>query len=178
MVKEIVARIDALNELMKDLLLFARPPQPKPAAVELAGLVAMTAALLNGDPALSDVRVMVDGFAPPIVADPDLLRIVFVNVLVNAAHAMRGSGTIRVSLTVIDETCHIAISDSGPGIPTAVRDKIFTPFFTTKARGSGLGLPTAKRLIEAHGGTISITCPADGGTTVTVHLPAPATAAP
>ena len=53
-----------------------------------------------------------------------------------------------------------------------MRDQIFLPFFTTKARGSGLGLPTAKRLVEAHRGTISVACPPDGGTTVTVQLPA------
>ena len=171
-VKEIVARIDALNELMKDLLLFARPPQPKASPVEVAALVATTADLLSGDPALKDVQVMVNGSAPPIAADPDLLKIVFVNLLINGAHAMQGRGTIRVSLTLIDDICQIAFSDSGPGIPAEVRDKIFTPFFTTKARGSGLGLPTAKRLIEAHRGTISIGCPPDGGTTVTIRLPA------
>ncbi len=171
-VKEIVARIDALNELMKDLLLFARPPQPKARPVEVATLVATTADLLSDDPALKDVHVMVNGSAPPIPAETDLLNIVFVNFLINGAHAMQGRGTIRVSLTLIDDICQIAFSDSGPGIPAEVRDKIFTPFFTTKARGSGLGLPTAKRLIEAHRGTISIGCPPDGGTTVTIRLPA------
>ena len=59
----------------------------------------------------------------------------------------------------------------GPGIPADVREKIFTPFFTTKSRGSGLGLPTAKRLIEAHNGQIAITCPPAGGTRVVIRLP-------
>jgi signal transduction histidine kinase len=172
MIKEIVARIDALNELMKDMLLFARPPQPKPALVEIAALVATTADLLRSDPALKEVHVTVDGSVPPIWADADLLKIVFENLLVNGAQAMRGHGTIQVSLTQIDDTCEIAFSDSGPGIPVELRDKIFTPFFTTKARGSGLGLPTARRLIEAHRGQISVACPADGGTTVTIQLPA------
>jgi signal transduction histidine kinase len=53
-----------------------------------------------------------------------------------------------------------------------MRDKIFVPFFTTKVRGTGLGLPTVKRLVEAHQGTIRIACPREGGTTVTIHLPA------
>ena len=101
MVKEIVSRIDTLNELMKDLLLFARPPQPKPALVDVATLVTATAELLGGDPALKEVRVRVDGTAPRIMADADLLKIVFVNLLVNGAHAMHGRGTIRVSLTTI-----------------------------------------------------------------------------
>ena len=86
---------------------------------------------------------------------------------------MQGRGTIRVVVSGVDgRHCQIAIADSGPGIPAEVREKIFTPFFTTKARGSGLGLPTAKRLVEAHHGTISIDCPPGGGTTVTVVLPA------
>ena len=63
------------------------------------------------------------------------------------------------------------VQRQGPGIPADVLEKIFTPFFTTKARGSGLGLPTARRLIEAHHGTISVACPSSGGTVVTVHLP-------
>lgn len=171
-VKEIVSRIDTLNDLMKDLLLFARPPQPKPAPIDVATLVTTTADLLGSDPALKDVRVTVDGTAPRVVADPDLLKIVFVNLLVNGAHAMEGRGTIRVSLATMADTCRIAFADDGPGIPPDAREKIFTPFFTTKSRGSGLGLPTAKRLIEAHRGTITIACPTAGGTIVTVELPA------
>jgi PAS domain S-box-containing protein len=172
MTKEIVARIDALNDLMKDLLLFARPPQPKPRQVEVARLVATTVDLLKEDPALKGVRVQVDGSVPPIEADPELLKIVFQNLLVNSAHAMQGQGTIRISVKAIDSSCRIAFSDAGPGIPPEIREKIFTPFFTTKSRGSGLGLSTARRLIEAHHGTISIECPPGGGTTVSIELPA------
>jgi signal transduction histidine kinase len=171
MIKEIVTRIDALNELMKDLLLFARPPQPRPEVVEIGALVAATAEFLRDDPAIKNVDVTVEGSVPPILADAELLKIVLVNLLVNSAHAMQGRGTIRVSLASIGDTCQIAIGDSGPGIPVEIRQKIFTPFFTTKARGSGLGLVTAKRLVEAHHGSISVDCPLGGGTTVTVLLP-------
>ena len=66
----------------------------------------------------------------------------------------------------------VVFTDSGPGIPADIRAKIFAPFFTTKSRGSGLGLPTAKRLIEAHRGQIHLTCPERGGTSVTIQLPA------
>jgi PAS domain S-box-containing protein len=171
MVKEIVSRIDTLNELMKDLLLFSRPPHPKLAPIDIETLVATTAELLGSDPALKEIRVTVDGAMPRVMADPDLLKIVFVNLLVNGAHAMKGRGTIRVSLTTVTDSCQIAFADEGPGIPSDVRDKIFTPFFTTKSRGSGLGLPTAKRLVEAHRGNITIACPTSGGTIVTVELP-------
>jgi len=170
-VKEIVARIDTLAELMQDLLLFARPPQPHPAAVHVSPLVSMTAELLSADPAVSGIRVVVEGASPPVAADSDLLKIVFLNLLVNGAHAMGGRGEISVSVTSSERLCFVSFRDRGPGIPPDIRDKVFTPFFTTKARGTGLGLPTAKRLIEAQRGTISIDCPPDGGTTVTVQLP-------
>ena len=172
MMKEIVGRIDSLNEMMKDLLLFARPPQPRPTSTEIVPLVQMTANLLTQDPALQGVQIDVDGSAPAIPADPEMLKIVFQNLIVNGAHAMGGRGRIRVDVRTVDSTCVIAFTDHGPGIPPEVRDKIFTPFFTTKSKGSGLGLPTAKRLIEAQNGQISIECPPAGGTTVTVKLPA------
>jgi PAS domain S-box-containing protein len=171
MTKEIVARIDTLNDLMKDMLLYARPPQLRPAPVEVARLAAATAELMLEDPVLKGVHVEVDGSAPPIDADPELLKIVFQNLLVNGAHAMKGQGTIRVAVKTIDDACHIAFSDTGSGIPPEIREKIFTPFFTTKSRGSGLGLPTVKRLIEAHRGTVSVECPPAGGTTISIQLP-------
>jgi len=169
--KEVVTRIDALNDLMKDLLLFARPPQPRPATVDLAQLLSMTVELISADPALKGLRVRVEGSAPPIQGDPELLKIVFMNLLMNGAQAMQGRGVIRVVVRSIDGSCRIVIEDAGPGIPPDVRERIFTPFFTTKSRGTGLGLPTAKRFIEAHGGSITVACPPEGGTTVTVHLP-------
>src|SRR6185295_16731869 len=112
-IKEIVARIDALNNLMKDLLLFARPPQPKPAPVDLAALLVITGDLLRSDPARKEIEVTVEGAAPTIEADADLLKIVFENLLVNGAQAMKGRGTIRVSLSSRNDTCQIAFIDSG-----------------------------------------------------------------
>jgi two-component system sensor kinase FixL len=172
MTREIVARIDTLNDLMKDLLLFARPPQPRPTQVDVARLIAATVELLQADPALAGIRVQIDGAVPLLEADPDLLKIVMQNLLVNGAHAMQGRGTIRIEMKAVDGWCRIAVTDTGPGIPPDIREKVFTPFFTTKSRGSGLGLPTARRLIEAHHGTIGLDCPPAGGTTVSVHLPA------
>jgi PAS domain S-box-containing protein len=169
--KEIVTRIDALDQMMKDLLLFARPPKPRRTPTDLVPLVTTTANLLSQDPAMKDVDVDIEGSAPAVPADPDMLRIVFQNLLLNSAHAMHGKGHIRVAVDAREATCQIAFIDDGPGIPTEIREKIFTPFFTTKSRGSGLGLPTAKRLIEAHDGQIAIDCPPAGGTSVLVRLP-------
>jgi two-component system, LuxR family, sensor kinase FixL len=171
-VKEIVSRIDSLNELMKDLLLFARPPRPHLIPLQIRPLLSSTAALLREDPALNTVRIEVEGTDPTISGDPGLLQIVFLNLLVNGAQAVGQGGAIRIRVDSADAHCRVMVKDNGPGIVDDIRDKIFTPFFTTKSRGSGLGLPTAKRLVEAHRGTIDIQCPPGGGTVVTVQLPA------
>jgi two-component system sensor kinase FixL len=169
--REIIARVDTLSELMQDLLLYARPPKPRPAPVDLERLILTIVDLLSRDPEVSGVRVTVAGSAPHVRADAELLKIVFQNLLINGAHAMTGRGELRVQLGASGQLSSVAFADSGPGIPLEIRDKIFTPFFTTKVRGTGLGLPTAKRLVEAQGGSIAIECPPTGGTTVTVHLP-------
>jgi two-component system sensor kinase FixL len=172
-VREIVARLDGLNTLIQDLLLFARPPQPKAAPVDLQSLLALTVDLLSRDPALHGVRVEVSGGAPHVRGDAELLKIAVQNVLLNAAQAMQGIG--RIWVTVSDEGGHerVTILDEGPGMPPAVREQLFRPFFTTKARGTGLGLATVRRLIEAHGGTVRVEAPSKGGTAVVIELPAP-----
>ena len=169
--REIIARIDALDQMMKDLLLFARPPQPKYSPTDVVPLVISITSLMRQDPVASGVDFDIAGAAPPFSADAEMLRIVFQNLLINGAHAMQGKGRLRVAVEVADSICQIAFSDGGPGIPLEIREKIFTPFFTTKSRGSGLGLPTAKRLVEAHKGELIIHCPPAGGTTMVVRLP-------
>jgi two-component system sensor kinase FixL len=170
-IKEILARLDALNNLLDDLLLFARTPEPRFAPVSLAQLVQLTVDLLADDPVFRDVRIELDGDSEPIMADAGLLKIVFQNLLINAAQAMRGSGVIRTVVAAEARIQRVSVTDSGPGVPTEIREKLFTPFFTTKARGTGLGLSTAKRLVEIHGGSIAVECPHGGGTVVTVDLP-------
>ncbi len=170
-IAEIVARIDLLDRLMKEMLLFARPPVARPVPTDIAGLVVATADLLAQDPLMRDIRVEVAGSAPPIKADAHMLQIVFQNLLLNSAQSMSGRGRIDVLVNVDGSSCHVSVSDQGPGIPPDIRERIFTPFFTTKARGSGLGLPTAKRLIEAHAGEMRVECPPDGGTTFHITLP-------
>jgi PAS domain S-box-containing protein len=172
---EVLTRIDGLNNLMTELLLFARPPVPRPMPVELAMLLRTTIEILMQDPTLQETTMILDGAAPPIVADPELLKSVFVNLLLNAAQAMDRRGTIHVALGADRDGCNVTVADAGPGIPPDVRGRIFTPFFTTKARGTGLGLPTARRIVEAHGGSLAVECPPEGGTMVTVHLPFAAT---
>lgn len=168
---EVIARLDALDELMKDLLLFARPPQVRPAPVDILALMKETSALVSQDPAARDVLFEIEGSASAVMVDPQLLQIVLLNLFLNAAHAMDSSGTIRTLVAVSDRTCRITVIDTGPGIPPEIRDRIFAPFFTTKPHGTGLGLSTAKRLVDIHHGRISVECPPEGGTIVTIALP-------
>jgi signal transduction histidine kinase len=106
-----------------------------------------------------------------VLGDAEMLKIVFQNLLVNSGHAMEGRGRVDVAISTVDGACQIAFTDTGPGIPLEIRDKVFTAFFTTKSRGSGLGLATAKRMVEAHKGKIDVECPESGGTRVTLRFP-------
>jgi two-component system sensor kinase FixL len=171
-VKEILARLDALNDLLKDLLLFARPPQPRLAVVDLRSLLTTVGELLAPDPVFAGVEIQIAGDSVPLVADANLLQIVFQNLFINAAQAMQGRGRIRAAVASRDDRISVIVSDTGPGLSDEARAKLFRPFFTSKARGTGLGLSTAKRLVEAHGGSINVESPPGGGTIVTLQLPA------
>jgi two-component system sensor kinase FixL len=173
-ITEIVSRIDALDGLIKDLLLFARAPQPRMTTIDLEALIRVTMTLLADDPMFAMLDVAVVGSATPVQGDADLLRIVFQNLLINAAQAVDGSGTISVSFDGDEQLQHVRIRDAGPGMTAEIRQNLFRPFFTTKARGTGLGLATAKRLVELHSGSIAIESAPGAGTTVTISLPAAA----
>jgi signal transduction histidine kinase len=111
-----------------------------------------------------------------VTGDATLLNIVFQNLLINAAQATQGRGVIRLTVAADNGWHRIEIGDEGPGIPVEIRANLFRPFRTTKARGTGLGMATAKRLIELHGGHIDVVCPPLGGTQITVQLPSKASA--
>jgi two-component system, LuxR family, sensor kinase FixL len=170
-VTDIIARIDTLNQLVKDLLLFARPPQPHLVPLDVSIVLEATAALLSQDAAHAGLRVTIAGQSPPVMADAELLKIVFINLFVNSSQAMKGHGDVEVTVAAVDGDCAIVVTDTGPGVPLAVRERLFTPFFTTKSRGTGLGLSTVKRLVEAHNGSIQLDSPGTGGTRATIRLP-------
>jgi signal transduction histidine kinase len=98
--------------------------------------------------------------------------VAFQNLLLNAGQAMQGAGTIVVALSQSGALARVDITDQGPGIPPEVREKLFTPFFTTKSRGTGLGLATARRIAESHGGQVEILQSGREGTSIRVTLPA------
>jgi PAS domain S-box-containing protein len=168
---EIIARLDSLNGIVQDLLVFARPRELRAEHVELKALILSTIDLLKRDPALSGLQVEVSGDGAVVNADAEQLQLAFQNILVNAAQATAGSGCIRVTIQRGSHEWTISMADTGPGMPPEVREKVFEPFFTTRSRGTGLGLPIARRVVEAHGGRIAIDTPPNGGTVVSVSLP-------
>jgi PAS domain S-box-containing protein len=169
---DIVSRIDALNELIHDLMVFARPRSLRLAPFELKALLAEAIEVMRKDPAAQEVETLLCGPTLTLLGDAELLKATALNILLNAAQAMSGRGTIRVSIEDDTTQCRINIADTGPGIPVEIRERVFEPFFTTKHRGGGLGLAIARRSLELHGGTIALgSPPAAGGTLITITLP-------
>jgi PAS domain S-box-containing protein len=169
---EIISRLDSLNVIVHDLLVFARPRVPQLQPVPLRSLLTGVLDMLRRDPAHTGLEVDIAGDEAVVSADPEQLQIVFQNIVINAAQAMNGTGRIRIDLVRDQPWWKIAFCDEGPGMPPEVREQVFEPFFTTKHRGTGLGLAIARRIVEAHGGRIEIDTPARGGTVVAVWLPA------
>jgi signal transduction histidine kinase len=168
---DILARLDSLNTIVQDLLLFARPRPLNLAKVEMRPLLGATATLLKRDPEFAALDVSVDGAEIVIAADREQLQTVFLNLMLNAAQATGGTGRVDVSVARRDGWCEVAVRDTGPGIAEDVREKMFEPFFTTKHRGSGLGLAIARRVVELHRGDLEAECPPEGGTIMRVRLP-------
>lgn len=171
-VREVIGRIDALTDIVGDLLLFARPRQPNLSPIPVCRLLTDVTALLENDPQFSHVAIACETGDMAIEADREQLQLVLQNLLLNSAQAMHGRGRIHVSARRENGWHELRIADTGPGIPADVRARLFEPFFTTKHRGTGLGLATAKRILKAHGGSIEIDSPAAGGTVVVIKLPA------
>ena len=169
--RDIIGRIDSLSELINDLMVFARPRPPRLAVVELQAILGDAITIVRRDPAAHGVEISVEGDDVTVTADGELVRATVLNLLLNAAQAMGNDGRIVVRTSRADGWATIQIRDTGPGIPAEIRDQVFEPFFTTKARGGGLGLPIARRTAELHGGTLTLDCPAAGGTIVTMSLP-------
>jgi PAS domain S-box-containing protein len=168
---EILERIAALNATVQDLLIFARPRELVVDRVRLLPMLVGTAELLERDPVARGVSVEFPADDVVLTADGEQLRQVMLNVLLNAAQATGGLGTIRITTEVADGRCRISVADNGAGVPPEVIERVFEPFVTTKHRGTGLGLAIARRVVEAHGGEISVECPPSGGTVVTFELP-------
>jgi len=176
-----IDEIKRIETLLKSLLNFAKPPKLQLMPTDVNDLLDKAVALSMKHPALSRggskaINVLKD-FDPDlheIMADPMQLQQVFLNLMFNAIEAMPQGGALAVK-TLLDDTghmLHIAISDSGKGMDSLMRDQIFQPFFTTKRKGSGLGLSICQRLVDQHEGTISVESAPGKGTVFTIVLPA------
>ena len=169
--RDIVARIDALSDLINDLMVFARPRPPRLSVTGLHGLLTDALTIVRRDASAHGVEFVLEGQDCTITADGEMLRAAILNLLLNAAQALGGEGRVAVTTIRTHGAVTISIRDTGPGIAVEIRDQIFEPFFTTKARGGGLGLPIARRTAELHGGTLAMHCPDTGGTVMTLTLP-------
>jgi len=164
-----------LDALLTRFLEFTRPAPPQRVGADLALVVGETLDVFARDPVAAGLRVERALSPAPAHCDPDQLRQVIWNLLANAAQAIRESGqggTVRVSCgPAPDGGAALSVADDGPGIPPAERARIFTPFFTTKPSGTGLGLAVVQRIVDGHGGSIAVD-PAPGqGARFTVRLP-------
>jgi signal transduction histidine kinase len=118
-----------------------------------------------------EVSHNLDGKSVMITGDRGLLYRAFLNILINASQAIDNGGHIGVTLWEAPGLCRIEIEDSGSGIKPENIKKIFNPFFTTKEKGSGLGLPIVQKIVEAHNGSISVESTEGKGTRVKISLP-------
>ena len=163
-----------LNRILSDFLQFARPQEARRVPGDIREVVEHVSGLIRDDRSRAprvDVKVAVDPSVPRFEFDRDQMTQVLWNVALNGIQAMNGHG--RLSLEVARENEHvtIAVSDTGPGIPSEALPRVFEPFYSAKPNGSGLGLTIAERIVAAHGGSIDIDSAPGHGTRVTLLLP-------
>ncbi|WP_428567652.1 MAG: ATP-binding protein [Solidesulfovibrio sp. DCME] len=176
---EVIAEeIGHIDTIVRNFLEFARPPKLTAQPVSLSVVVDTTLNLLRHRLESYNVAVSVERarMLPEINADPDQLKEALVNLVLNACEAMveGGSLCIREEVGLLEphgRVLALRVTDSGPGVDPALLDTIFQPFFTTKGEGSGLGLPIVRRIVEEHGGWITIQSPPGGGATFTMVFP-------
>ncbi len=163
----ISSEITRLDRVVKTFLDFTRPVDLRLALVDITGLVQEVAALVGPDVRKRGITVAVDAPAEPahIRADRDLLKQALLNVVMNGVEAMKNGGRLEIGVAHSGDACTIRISDEGGGIPAEVRDKIFNLYFTTKGKGSGIGLAMTFRIVQLHSGTIDFTTEIGKGTT-------------
>jgi PAS domain S-box-containing protein len=167
--------IDRLDKVIKALLDFGRPSKPTLVRTDLKSVLEDVVLFTNRFAKQADVTIDVgigDDDLRPVFGDPDQLKQVFLNLVTNAVQAMdRVGGQIDISGSSTDDYVVITVSDNGPGIAPEDLNKVFDPFFTKRADGTGLGLTIVHRIIDEHDGHIEIES-SRAGTTFVVTLPA------
>jgi signal transduction histidine kinase len=171
--------ISHIDTIVQNFLEFSRPPRLKLQPVSPSDVVDQAIQLLQHRLASYEVFIKIQRKEPlPMVQlDPEQLKEVIINIIINACEAMgRGGAIVIHEKTLIergsDRLAVIRISDNGPGIPDTIQSKIMEPFFTTKEEGTGLGLSIAARIVEEHGGILDIESKEGSGSTFIITLPA------
>ena len=169
-----VGEVERLNRVITDLIELARPASLRPRPTDLNTLTDDVLRLIRQDAAARDVVIHLDATPlPQLDIDPDRIRQALLNLCLNALDAMPEGGELAVSLKPVKGFAVLETRDTGSGIAPAVLPHIFDPYFTTKSRGTGLGLATVHKIIEAHGGHILTTSAAGKGTSFQIFLPLP-----
>jgi signal transduction histidine kinase len=169
----VVQEANRLNAIVTDFLSFAKPQEPDFMPCKVDEVIEKNLTFLAPEVDRNGYRIH-KRFAtdiPEIQADPGLLYQAFLNILMNAMQAMPEGGNIYVELSARKHTLTILFADEGPGIRDDILNRIWEPFFTSKDKGSGLGLPIVKKIIEGHGGIVDLDNRPTKGVQVTVTLP-------
>ncbi|MBI4709979.1 MAG: hypothetical protein HY759_02590 [Nitrospirae bacterium] len=170
-VDAILNEIQGMDRIISELLAFTKPADIHKMPVNINKLVEETAGAVVSGNNLIKLIVNTDA-AVTISADELLLRQALTNLFRNAAEAMPEGGELSVNLSIKRNTAEIIVRDTGHGISENIRQKIFLPFFTTKEKGTGLGLALVRKVIAAHGGNIEVQSAGDAGTAFRITLPA------
>lgn len=167
------SEVKRLDQIISRFLLAARPLKPRFLISHIHDVIDETLALLG--PEIRKHGIKIDKKyhtkIPKIYLDYIQLRQVFVNIIKNAIEAMPDGGMLKIITTLVENRIKIIFKDNGIGVPEDKLDKIFEPYYTTKVKGSGLGLMSVHRVIREHGGQIDIKSKIGKGTTVTILLP-------
>lgn len=167
--QKIKEQVNYMNKIVSDLQDYGRQIVIKTMKVDLNSLIMN---ILSTNKIPENIKVIVN--VPPeftINADPENIKRVFTNLIINAFQAMPEGGTLTISAEQEDNVTKIYFKDTGVGIPKENIEKIFQPLFTTKAKGTGLGLSVCKRIVEAHNGTINLESELGKGSTFIIKLP-------
>jgi signal transduction histidine kinase len=168
-----LAEVRRLNATVSDALRVARSGQVRVRAMDLREPLsaAVDAALPRFQERGATLESNLGSVPISLEGDPDALEQLFLNLLLNAGEALEGEGTASVQVVPRESEVTVRFRDDGPGMPPEVRDRAFEPLFSTRAEGTGLGLPIARRIAVAHGGEIRIESAPESGTLVEVRLP-------
>jgi two-component system, NtrC family, sensor kinase len=175
-IKEVVADIRSqtlrVKSIVSDLLEFARGRELQLKKLNLYDLINRAYEFTGNSIGTENIRFMLDSDTEVIIlADPEQMERVFINLFMNAVEAMSGEGTLNVRILREDDSITVRVSDSGKGIQGEALEKIFEPFYTTKDKGTGLGLAIVFNIIYKHSGQINIQSEEGKGTTFTLNLP-------